>query len=245
MKNMRSLFWVLTLFFGVGAGFSQTVVKIMRPYILIDNTTISSLKVGDNAIVVRSLEDGGEKKVATAKVMVFREGKFAARIVSKEKREKIRIGDLVRMDDLAAVSRGNVSERGQTAPLTGGGKNRQQNPATYSFSKGGNPLPAYLSFSAGVISCGLGSYFYYQAGRLSKDPVPLVDYANVVGDVRQYDKQANFCFGLGIGLITYGIAHYLWVKIADSKADQRVSLYNPQKDDYVGIGFQLSLDRGK
>lgn len=198
----------------------QNIERVSRMHVLVDIDHTSGLKVGDRMKVLRKLDSSEMQEVGEIKVVMFKGGKTVGKILSEVSPYRIEIGDIV--DWMGAK------------PSVGINRN----------------LLSYLSIGTGLVACGLGYYFYDQADQYYNDygfATTIQEKKRLQDKTVTYDNRSNFSFGVGGGLLAFGVIYYILNHRIESKPPPTeeeipLSLYPIHKKGLTGIGLQLSFN---
>lgn len=234
MMRIRSLgYWlVLGCLIWTGSGYAQRVTRIRRPYILIDIGSTSDVKKGDQLFLYRIGDAGHPLVVGRIEVVRIQGNNCAAKILSEDRKNPIDLNDRLMVQGDMSVMR----DMGQS---TGG-----RQPAQMRYTSRRSHWLSYVTITAGLISSGLGYYFYNEAEHYSKiQPSSPEREAELADNVRKYDNQSNFSTYLGGGLIAFGVVYYLITRDRPVSRDQAFYITPIQKKGYYGMGVQFALKR--
>lgn len=229
---MRSLrFWlVLFCFVWIGNSFSQQVKRIRRPYVLVDIENYSNVKLGDELLIYRIGDSGESVTIAKVEVVRIVGNDCAVKILAESQTTPIQVSDRF-------MAVGGVSEKQSLEQPTG---RRPTTQMQYRPSR--SHWLSYVAITAGLISGGLGYYFYYEAEQASKEnPVSYEHQAELDDRIRRYDNQSNFSCYLGGGLIAFGVIHYLFTHNRPVVRDRAFNIEPIQKKGYYGMRIQFAL----
>jgi hypothetical protein len=229
---MRSLrFWlILFCIVWISNSFSQQVKRIRRPYVLLDIENYANVKLGDELLIYRIGDS--EESVTIAKVEVVRivGNDCAVKILAESQTTPIQLGDRF-------MALGGASEKkGPEQPP-------ERRPTTQmQYRPSRSHWLSYVAITAGLISGGLGYYFYYEAEQASKEiPVSYEHQAELADRIRRYDNQSNFSCYLGGGLIAFGVIHYLFTHNRPVIQDHTFNIEPIQEKGYYGMRIQFAL----
>ncbi len=231
--KLRIVFAVLFVLLLTGTLFSQEIVRINRPYALVNLNENSGVKVGDEMLVSRNLPDGTVIKVARVQVLLFRDNNCAVKIISENTNYPLEEGDTLTLPSSASLRRQPAQQQGSNQS-----RNIQMGPMRDQWL-------SYVSVSAGLVLGGLSYYFFDQAEQ-TEDTMPTSQehYNELVDKVEKYDTRSNICMGVGAGLIVYGVVRYFVVRHDLRLADQGTFRITPiRKSNVAGIGIEFALDR--
>ncbi len=204
--------------------YSQEITRIVKSHVLINTDESSGLKPGNKVSVFRKIPTGEEKKIGKLEIVMFKEGKCVGKIISESPRYKISVGDYIGLPQIVKAKAKSYS-----------GENKQ--------------LLSYLSIGTGIIACGLGYYFYDQADQSYEDYLVAKtssEQMRLQDKTSNYDNKSNFSFGIGGGLIVFGVINYLVTRHNNSTPtyyENPVSFYPIHQNGCVGMGVHLSLNR--
>jgi len=230
MKHLKYII-LLVCFVFASSVFSQKIVKVKKPYVLIDISRESGYRVGDELLVYHPGEEDEDKLVGLVELITFKGDECAAKIIKESVTTKIQVGDVIKpyQTSTPKKDKGRASTRPSTPPSYGLQKKSQ--------------LPSYLSLTAGIISCSVG-YYYYNEAEKNTQVIPASDeYESLKDETRRFDNTANFCFGLGGGLVAYGIVNYILTYRTNIRINQRVSVMPVHKRDFFGMGLTVNLNK--
>lgn len=234
MNRFRYLFLVFCLICSSSV-FSQKVVKVKRPYVLVEMSKRKDFKVGDQLLVFRSGFDSEDKLIGLIKILVFKNNQCATEIVKENTTDHIQVGDYV------VKYRKKISSKRDEKPAESVIRGSDQfsiDPVQYK-----SQWPSYFSFTVGLISSGIGYYYFNEAEKSSiKFHSTQEEHDQLVKDTRKFDNRANFCYGLGGGLIVYGVINYFITRHYNKKYFENFSIVPVQKGDYYGIGLRICLN---
>lgn len=204
--------------------YSQEITRIVKSHVLINTDESSGLKPGNKVSVWRKTPTGEEKKIGKVEIVMFKEGKCVGKIISENPRYKIGVGDYIGLPQIIKAKAKSYS-----------GQNKY--------------LLSYLSIGTGIVACGLGYYFYDQAEQSYEDHIAAStqdERIRLFDKTTSYDTKSNVSFGIGGGLIAFGIINYFIIRHNNSTPtyyEKPVSLYPIHQKGYVGMGVHLSLNR--
>ena len=235
MMRIRSLgYWlVLGCLIWTGSGYSQQVTRIRRPYILINIASTSDLKKGDQLFLYRVGDSGHPLVVGRIEVVRIQGNNCAAKILSEDRKNPIELNDRLMVQGDMSVMR-SMGQREESGLQSG----------QIRYTPRRSHWISYASITAGLISTGLGYYFYNEAELYSKiTPISYEHQAELADDIRRYDNQSNFSYYLGGGLIAFGVIHYLITHNKPVYRNQAFHIAPVQKKGYYGMGVQFALKR--
>jgi hypothetical protein len=221
MRVLKCSLLLLVLILSVSV-YSQEITKIVKSHVLINTDETSGLKAGNKVSVLRKTPTGEEKKIGRIEIVMFKEGKCVGKIISENPRYKIGVGDYIGLPKIS-----------QTKP---------------SYSGGNKHLLSYLSVGTGIVACGLGYYFYDQAEQTYEDHIAAStqdERMRLYDRTTSFDTKSNFSFGIGGGLIAFGVINYLINRHNDSPStyyEKPITVYPIQKNGCIGMGINLSLN---
>ena len=219
MRYFKCAAWFFIFLILTDFGYSQTILKRSKKYVIVDIDETFGLNPNDRVNVYKKLITDDIQNVGTLKIVVFKKGKCIGQILSESPQFPIEAGDFISMEN-------NFSKK----------KNKHSSAALSSSSK--SNFLTYLSFGTGIIASGLGYYFYdqanqtyqnYEAATNSQDAVKLYD------DTISHDKKSKIGFGVGGGLIAVGIISYLVNRSNPQPQSNTFSLQPVQKNNFVGF----------
>ncbi len=91
------------MFLFFAAGRTQTVIRVMNGYVLLDSDRGLG-KAGDE-IAVERITDGGNVETGRIRIMLLRENKASGKIVVEPEPYRIEVGDVVRMVETRPLSK--------------------------------------------------------------------------------------------------------------------------------------------
>lgn len=215
--------------------FSQEVTRVKRPYILIDVAEGEGVKIGDEMNIYRLDAAGNPVITARVEIVTFRGSRCGAKIIVEDDQFMIQTGDRLLMPYENDI-RQQLIQRGppSTEPPT----------TQYRYNYGRSHWLSYVTITAGLISGGLGYYFYNEAEDLSNvQPLSLEHQYELAEEIRKYDNQSNFSVGLGGGLIAFGVLHYFLTRNKPPNPNQIFTLHPVQKRGVMGMGLQFALKK--
>ncbi len=237
MKHFRYLMLILCFIF-TSSVFSQKIIKVKKPYVLIDISKNSGYQIGDEFLVYHPIADGEDKLVGVVELMVFKSDQCAAKIIKESITTEIQVGDIVTPYQKSGEEKVPYINDNETSSTSASIQSR------FAFQRK-SQLPSYLSFSAGMISFGI-SYFYYNEAEKNSTKYHLPDeHDQLVDETRKFDNISNFCLGLGGGLIAYSIINYMLTRRANIRMNERVSVVPVHKRDYYGMSLTFDLNYSK
>lgn len=226
MNYLKSFMLILVVLLS-DVGFSQTILKRQKNYVVVDIDEMFGLQVNDRVNVYRNFDSGAVQNIGTLKVVLFKKGKCIAQIVSENTTFPIEIGDFISLED-------NFSSKQEKKSALGNSSSKKNN----TFS--------YVSFGLGIAASGLGYYFHeqanqnyndYKAATTSQDAKDLFDQTIAI------DKKAKIGLGVGGGLIAMGLISYLLNhKKSQPGPDHAFSLNPVLKKNYWGLGVNLNFN---
>lgn len=105
--KFQKLFIILFSPFIFNVAYAQTIIKIVKPYVLIKNVAESfGLTISDRVPVFRKMNSGTVSRVGEIQIVKFVPGRCAAKIVSEDDGYQISIGDFI---DLSTESNNLIS----------------------------------------------------------------------------------------------------------------------------------------
>ena len=231
MKHLKYII-LLVCFVFASSVFSQKIIKVKKPYVLIDISRESGYRVGDELLVYHPGEEDEDKLVGVVELVVFKADECAAKIIKESVSTKIQVGDV--------VAPYRTSAQNKDKPRV---SSRPSTPSRYGLQKK-SQMPSYVTLTAGIISCSVGYYYYNEAEKNSRVvPAGLEEYENLKDETKKFDNTANFCFGLGGGLVVYGIVNYILTYRTNIRINQRVSVMPVHKRDFFGMGLTVNLNK--
>ncbi len=219
MKSLKYIIVLLAILLS-DIAYPQKIVRIVKSHVLIDTNKTSGLKIGNKVNVFRKLKSGQMINNGKLKIVMFKQGKTVGKIISQHPKYKITVGDII-----------SIPERKE---------------GVYS------PTLSYLSIGAGLIACGLGYYYYDQADQMYTDYVAastLRERDRLYNKTSStYDNNSNFSYGIGGGLIAFGIIYYFINRNIEPPptpptTQKPVSISPIHKPHYVGMGINICLNR--
>jgi len=238
MRLKIFVIFIISAFY-LQSGWTQTVIKIKDPYVLLQFDKDFKVQKGDILYIYRTLENGKPAVVAKVSVMAVKKDLCAVKIIKKSKQYPVLTGDLVKKP-----ARG-ISP--QTEEQTFAAAEKEQNQITsvpvMTNSEPRNHLVTYLTVSAGLVVSGLGYYYYDQAGiTASQHYTTITEYDNLVILTDKYDKRANYCFYIGGGLIAAGLLHYFITNSIDHHPSTATYNVTPvTSSGYSGLSITIPL----
>ena len=124
MKTFRFLLMVL-LWVGTSEGLTQQVVRIRRPYILIQIDDMTDIKVGDERFLYRTSSTGELQPVAKVEFILIRDNQYAAKIISENRSSPVELGDVL-SEGLPKQQETAIRSRPKTKPRVRVGPRRSQ-----------------------------------------------------------------------------------------------------------------------
>ena len=94
MKHLKYII-LLVCFVFASSVFSQKIIKVKKPYVLIDISRESGYRVGDELLVYHPGEEDEDKLVGVVELVVFKADECAAKIIKESVSTKIQVGDVV------------------------------------------------------------------------------------------------------------------------------------------------------
>lgn len=235
MKHFRYVILGVCFVF-TSSVFSQTIIKVKNPYVLIDISENSGYQIKDQFLVYHPIEGEEDKLVGVVELMAFREDQCAAKIIKESVSTKIQEGDIVSPYQVAN------KEKMQKDKPTESSQKISSSTSPYHFQQK-SQLPSYLFFTAGLISCGVSYYYYNEAEKTATTyHTSQEEHDSLVDEARKYDKISNFCLGLGGGLIAYSVVNYFLTRRANIKMSRRISVVPVHKRDFYGMGLSINLN---
>ncbi len=214
--------------------FAQEVTRVKRPYVLIDIGQEEGVKVGDEMNLYRLDAAGNPIRTARIEIITFRGTRCGAKIIVENDQYMIRNGDRLLMPYETEI-RSKMVQRSRTNP---------QAMSSYQYRPSRSHWLSYVSITAGLISGGLGYYFYNEADELSNiEPMSLEHQSELAEDIRKYDNQSNFSAGLGGGLVAFGVLHYFLTRNKPANPNQVFTWHPVQQKGMVGMGVQFALKK--
>lgn len=217
---------------------AQQVVRVNRPYILVDVASKDNVHVGE---VYRLYRWVAQTAVVTGKIeaLVFRAEHCAFKITQENEKQKIKIGDW-------------LLRPGESLPQTLSGPQEQHAAgrpvATKKSTLHNSPHPrrwiTWTAMGAGVVSSGLAYYFWDRADDLARKTGQTSDpeyYNFLASEVRRYDRNSNFCTGLGAGMIAFGVVHYLLTRQAPEIQAGPVAILPMPAAGNPGVGLTFAF----
>jgi|GEM_PF-2371560 len=237
MRKRLGLFLAGMLLLQVPAQ-AQQVVRVNRPYILIDVASRENIHVGE---VYRLYRWEGQTAVVTGKIeaLVFRAEHCAFKITEENSNNKIKAGDwLLRPDEaLPQALAGPAEESGAIDPMMNAAPQ-----AELRSSRRNRHWLSWLTIGAGVVAGGYAYHNWDQAEAASEiEPISAEHYARLVDDVRRYDKNTNFFSGLSGGMIALGVVHYFLTRNTPEIQAGPVAIAPVSSKSNLGVGVKLAL----
>jgi len=100
--KFQKFFIILFSLFICNVAYSQTIIKVVKRYVLIKNVNESSgLAIGDRVPVFRKMNSGTVSRVGEIQILKFVNGRCAAKIASETGQYQIAVGDFI---DLSTAS---------------------------------------------------------------------------------------------------------------------------------------------
>ncbi len=234
MKHLKYVILGLCFVF-TSSVFSQKIIKVKRPYVLIDISRDSGYQIGDECLVYHPIEGGEDKLVGVVELMAYKENQCAAKIIKESTTMDIQEGDII------APYQKSGDKTGKTVKKSTPSGTVSSTPSRYAFQDK-SQLPSYLSFAAGIVSWGVSYYYYNEAEKASNTYHVLEEHDSLVDKTRKYDNISNFCMGLGGGLVAYSVINYLLTRRANIQMSENVSIVPVHKRDYFGMGITVNLN---
>jgi hypothetical protein len=218
MKSLKYIIVLLAILLS-DMSYSQKIVRMVKSHVLIDMNKTSGLKIGNKVNVFRKLESGQMINNGKLKIILFKEGKTVGKIISQNPKYKIAVGDII-----------SIQKRTKSA-------------SSHTLS--------YLSIGTGLIAFGLGYYYYDQADQMYADYVAastLQERDRLYNKTSTYDNNSNFSYGIGGGLIAFGIIYYFINRSNEPPptpptTEKSLSISPIYKYNYVGMGVNICLNR--
>jgi len=235
MKHLKYVILGLCFIFASSV-LSQTIIKVKKPYVLIDISRDSEYEIGDQCLVYHPMEGEEDKLVGVVELMVYKEDQCAAKIIKESVSMKIQEGDII--TPYEKVGEGKEQEVEKSTP-SGTISSTQ---SRYAFQEK-SQLPSYLSFAAGIVSWGVSYYYYNEAEKASNTyHTSIEEHNSLVDKTRKYDNISNFCMGLGGGLVAYSVINYLLTHRANIQMSENVLVVPVHKRDFFGMGITVNLN---
>jgi len=235
MKHLKYVILGLCFVF-TSSVFSQKIIKVKKPYVLIDISRDSGYQIGDECLVYHPIEGEEDKLVGVVELMAYKENQCAAKIIKESTTMDIQEGDIIAPYQKSGEKTDKIVKKSTPSGIVSSTQSR------YAFQRK-SQLPSYISLSAGILSCTIGYYYYHEAEKNSElIPANTAEYEDLKDETKKFDNTANFCFGLGGGLVAYSIINYILTRRTNLKMSENVSIVPVHKRDYFGMGITVNLN---
>lgn len=207
-----------------GVVHAQDVVRVNRPYALLDLPESSGITPGTVLPVERHLPSGTRVTVGRLKILFFRDTLSAAEIVNEDRFLSIQAGDRLQLNALRIpehVQRGSFGEAVRS------------------------PWISYTAAGLGLVSGGLAWFYYDKAGKTADTtPDNLSHYLRLSEKVTTYDNRSNLFQGVGAGFLVFSALHYFFIREAPPAVQKRTALTSWQRDGAVFAGLTFTIPPG-
>ena len=223
---MRPLILSLLLA-AAGICYPQDVIRVSRPYALLNLDPSSGITPGTVLPVERLLPSGARVQVGTLKVLFYRDTISAARIVNEEQFLSIQAGDRILLTPTAR----QVQRRAKAGSFAAALK---------------SPLVSYSSAGLGLVSGGLAIFYYNKAAETADTrPDNMQHYLRLTEKVNDYDNRSNIFQAVGAGLLVFSALHYLLVKDSPPAGGETVTYDCTPRDgaSFAGLLVTFPLPR--
>lgn len=231
MKNQISIIILEILFILPNVSFSQhQITKRIENYVLLNINNDDGYNIGNVFKVYRNILTDAKREIGQIQIVKFQAGKCACKIIYENINDPISVGDFI-----------IINEKSIIPPKT------DLKHPVMNFAKKESKILPYLSVGLGLLSAGIGYYYYdlslktyteYESAYTTNDAVRLYD------ETIEYYNKSKICFGVGGGLAILGILYSIFDKPHPvQKQENYFSLKPINMPNTFGFSFQICLDK--